>query len=294
MIGQKENISLLRLFDNLPHFIILSGEKGSGRTLMMKEECARRGIPVMEIKGDMETIRNLVSYSATTCANHCFLIDSSSLTREAANALLKTCEETPPTIHIVLKIEDGEMVMDTLFSRAFFLKMGRYSFEEKVEYLASIKNQYDIKDDEIDYLLGSFVNPGSINRLLMTTNRGKDLVDFVNLVIENIGRAPTFNVMKIEKQLAIKDENDKFPLDLFFYLFLRFFSNTQVVGEDANSKIFHIISRNKLLGLTADAIVKLRNNTLSKERILTQWIMLANECFGSKSNVEKNEKGAPA
>lgn len=271
------------MFDAFPHFLIIEGPKGSGRTTLVKEICKERNIHTEECAGDIATIREIVENSKTLDYEMCYIINANDLTREAGNALLKTCEESGPLTHIVLKSSEMSSILETLISRSFLIRMDPYSNEEILDFLSSIKKDYDIKDDDIPYLINTFITPGDVRSLLLTPNKGRDMVDYAHTFLANIDVVDSAEASKILNKLEFKDDqSDRYPSDLFMRLVLKILSYTKA-GSPKEA------FRNRRIYMnTADALSKMNNNALNKERILLQWIL---KCNGSPENREEFRGG---
>lgn len=271
MIGQKVNIKLLDAFKSFPRFLIVDGPKGSGRTTLVKHCCKNRGIFTVECAGDIETIRNIVSNSRTYVVDTCYILDSIDLTKEAANALLKTCEEAGPLVHIALKTSDLSSILETLLSRSLLIRMEPYSIEEVIDIIKALRNIYGIEDEDIPYLMNTFTTPGDLRQLLLTPNRGKELIDFAHKTIDHIEEVSDSNAAKIVNNLAFNKEPDKYPVELFLTVIMRILSNETRFNPITAQR------NRRLMMNTSEALRKLNNNALNKERIIYQWVLKCND-----------------
>ena len=278
MIGQKINIHLLSAFKNFPRFLVVEGPRGSGRTTLVKECCKRRGIFSQECAGDIETIRNIVINSRTFEMDTCYILDSNDLTKEAANALLKTCEEAGPLVHIALKTNDLSNVLETLLSRCLLIRMEPYSIEEIIDFIKAMRNIYNIEDEDFPYLMNTFTTPGDMRQLLLTPAKGKELIDFAHKTIEHIDEVSDANAAKIVNKMAFNKEPDKYPVELFLTVIMRILSNESRFNPMTANR------NRRLMINTSEALRKLTNNALNKERIIYQWVLKCNNTEGPRGD----------
>lgn len=278
MIGQKINLHLLDAFLTFPRFLVIEGPKGSGRTTLVKECCKHRGIFAIECAGDVETIRNIVITSRTSEVDTCYILDSNDLTKEAANALLKTCEEAGPLVHIALKTSDLSNVLETLLSRCLLIRMEPYSTEEIIDFIKAMRDIYGIQDEDFPYLMNTFTTPGDMRQLLLTPKRGKELIDFAHKTINHIDEVSDANAAKIVNMMAFNKEPDKYPVELFLTVIMRILSNETKFNPLTAAR------NRKLMINTSEALRKMMNNSLNKERIIYQWVLKCN-------NTESVSKG---
>ena len=272
MIGKYINKIYKQLINlqRVPNFIILIGEDGCGKRTLLKEYFRNKNIKYVEILGNIENIKNLTSLNNTLNDETAYIISGKTLTLQATSSLLKTTEETNNNIHIALLLNSNTQknIPDTLFSRALTISIGNPDLEDKIEYINFLKGIYDLKEDEIDELIKLNLTFGDLNKLLLTPNNGKDLLNFVKLVKDNLFKVRLVNALNIKNYLAVKDEKNLYPLDLFFNLFIN------SLGKENISK-----NLNNFIIFTSTCISKLNNVSINKEMLVINWIIKGRDIY---------------
>lgn len=272
MIGQKINIKFFSILDSFPHFLIVQGPVGSGRSTLVKEECAKRHIHVEEVAGDIATIREIVENSKKMDYDMCYIIDAEVMTKEAGNALLKTCEESGPRTHIVLKSSENTLMLETLLSRAIMIRMDPYSREDILEFVGTLKKDYGLTDDDVPYLLNLFTTPGDVKTLLLTPSKGRELIDYAETFLTNIDRVVPAEASKIITRLRYKDDQTEgYPAALFMRIVMRLLDFRRPESIEDAVRVQNLYKR------TSSALLKMGNPSLNKERIIMQWILSCNK-----------------
>lgn len=153
----RESLLAIVKSKNIPHALLFSGPKGSGKTSAarifaktlncestskslrgpkLEEPCNRcntcisvtngSNIDVIEIDAashrgidDVRSLREAVRLAPAGSKNKIYIIDESHmLTTEASNALLKTLEEPPDHVYFILATTNPEKLIETIRSRA--------------------------------------------------------------------------------------------------------------------------------------------------------------------------------
>lgn len=208
MIGQKR---LLKRVDKevsegkLPHFIILSGGRGSGKFLVANYIAQSLNAGICVTGKSVEAVRDLVSTVEKLTIPMVYVFrKAEELSAQAVNAMLKTLEEPSEYIYFVFTTRNEQMLLDTIKSRGTMYPMDIYSQAELVEYNKGepvpeyCKTPYDVD----------------------LFNRNSGLEDFVQLVVDNISTVPIVNAMKIADSVDVDGTDEtKFDLNLFFEVF---------------------------------------------------------------------------
>ena len=134
IVGQNHNLDIINRWDRLPNFIIIQGERHSGKTYLVKYLCEKFNKYYVEMHNGINDVRNLVNQMTKNSGAiyHFKNFDKASI--QAKNALLKITEETPEGNVIVIT---GNTQLNTLESRAIKIIMEAYSENEMVEYLSN-------------------------------------------------------------------------------------------------------------------------------------------------------------
>lgn len=127
LIGQKQNLELIGDWKQLPNFIIIQGDKNTGKHYMVLYLCELYKKYYVKVGNSVKEVRDLVNIMTpnSNTIYHFDNFDTASL--QAKNALLKVTEETPPGNCIIIT---GGPQIKTLNSRARKIIMQPYIFEE--------------------------------------------------------------------------------------------------------------------------------------------------------------------
>ena len=216
MIGQKRFKEYLdNVIHNFPGFTVLIGPRGSGKRMLSKLIAVRLGANYSECGIKVDEIREMIdtAYKAQDKIVYC-IADADNMRNEAKNALLKVTEEPPKNAYFILTVEDDSTLLPTIKSRGRVFYMSPYSESELIEYY---KSKNFISDIDINLIAEIAYCPYDVD---MIVRYGKEFIDFVELVLNNIDRVPAANAFKSANKLALKSEEDKYDLKLFFSTFM--------------------------------------------------------------------------
>ena len=214
IIGQTElKNKITTCIDNneLPKFIIIEGQEGSGRRTIAKFIAKLLCCPYTEFSTKVEDIRSLISlcYSQTSPIVYC-IANGENLSLNAKNALLKVAEE-PPKFATIILTTTGSGMIDTIRSRAVTFTMQPYSEKQLEKYITDNGLHNDI--------LKLANNIGECNEL--STINITEINDLVDNIITNIHRATIGNCLKLTSKFALKDDtvgiNIKYFVRAFSY-----------------------------------------------------------------------------
>lgn len=216
MIGQTELLNIINEqidFDDFPRFSIVVGAEGSGKkTLSMSVafalECQRVFIEP-KVDAVREMIKNVYSVKTPTL----YVIKDGNMSINAKNALLKVCEETPSNAYIMMLVSDINTVLDTLKSRAGVYYMQPYIEQEILEYA---DGKYKTTK-EVGIIADLCETPGDVDKLLDIGIT--EFYEYVEKVVNNIASVSSANAFKIANQIAFKDSDDGYDVDLFLRAF---------------------------------------------------------------------------
>ena len=257
MIGQNKIIGYIEVLienNKFPKFSIIKGPKGSGKKTLAKyigtllPDCTT----IVLDDNKIDTIRKVIADSMRNKGRPTLYIipDADSMSVNAKNSLLKITEEPPVGTYIIMTLANDYTMLPTILSRAFKMNMDNYTPYELKEYALSI----GMSEEDFDRI-GYFCNvPGEIKVV-----QGYDIdkfLGFVDLVIENIAEVEGANAFKIGEKLALKDEENKFDLALFWKAFnVQCFDRALNVDKRDYLKAIRITS-NHLKSLSATGINK--------------------------------------
>lgn len=218
VFGQENVIKTLNAFiqkDKIPHAYLFTGSRGVGKTsvarifassLNIKSEdiieidaASNRGIDdIREIRESVYTVPILSKYKL-------YIIDEAHmLTKDAANALLKTLEEPPQHCLFILATTEREKILDTVASRCQQINFEKPSNELVAEFLVDIASKEGIKLDKISATLiaknarGAFRDSLTLLQKIIDTNTdGKIDSRFINDILGVSEIENTLHVMRL-------------------------------------------------------------------------------------------------
>lgn len=211
LIGQTKLFNKfrdLRAQNALPQFIILAGDKGQGKSTMVKALAEIMGVPVVQPEAlKVDNIRALIDEANKLSHDIIYYLkDADDMTPQAENALLKVAEEPPKHCYIIMSITDPANILSTIKSRGQTYWLEPYTVEQLKQ----------VTDDNL--ILQCAQNIGQIKEL-QDIGAAK-LYKFCETVYDNVGKVSTLNSFNIGKHIQIKDDQDGYPLALFFYMMI--------------------------------------------------------------------------
>jgi DNA polymerase III delta prime subunit len=257
MIGQKRNLEFIdRVLSNntLPHFLVFVGPRGSGKTMLAKYVLSKLNekddYTFIPIGIGVNDIREMITSAYTDYSQKLYYIaDADTMSIAGKNAMLKVTEEPPKSSYIIMTVQDDSSLLATIKSRATVLYIEPYSKGELRQYC----------DDEEIISIAS--TPYEID--LMKTY-GKDFIDYVNLVIDNIAEVEPANAFKSSGKLAIKNE-EGYDVKLFFSAFLQL-CYKRMVNNDKPMMYARAIT------VTSKYLNKFSKLGISKQQIYDKWV----------------------
>ena len=266
MIGQANNRSKILSWieaDNVPHFIVIVGPRECGKTMLTKYLADKMNCmyAVSDIKVD--AIREIINtaYTATDAIVY-HIQNADNMRAEAKNALLKITEEPPKNAYFVMTIQNDSSLLATLKSRAQVLRVEPYTKEELKQYA---QEKYP-DDNWTDLLMNIVSTPYDID--VMSIYDKTAFIEYVNLVIDNIGAVEPANAFKSANNLQFKDtdlDRTKFELKLFFSAFVAICEQKIYNGLYDNKWADAIIVTTPYI----DAVDKLGVN---KQQLYDRWV----------------------
>lgn len=270
MIGQKallERISGQISRGKFPRFSILIGEKGSGKKELAKSIAQMMGHPAWiapDIKVD--TIRNIIETCYKAELPIFYVIpDCDNLSSAAANALLKVTEEPPKNAYFIITCENEDNLLSTIRSRGVAYMLEPYSYEDKCDY---ISQKYNPNDELMEFLLDVASTPGDIDALMSTDTFA--FRDFVALVVDNIAEVEGSNAFKISDKLALKGEDNKYDLRLFWKIFSAICVSNMYSADDP-------LMYARAIAITGDYAQQLNIRGINLQMLFDNWILSIRE-----------------
>lgn len=270
MIGQRvllERIGGQIERKRFPKFSILIGEKGSGKKTMAKDIAQMLGAMTVMIDTKVEAIREIIDLTYKVTDTTVYIIpDCDNMSSAAANALLKVTEEPPQDAYFILTCENEENLLSTIRSRGVTYMLEPYTYDDKCDYLDTCEKRP--KEDDVEFVLEVASNIGEIEQLLnMDINAFRD---YVTLVIDNIAEVSDSNSFKIGDKIALKDEEDKYSLKLFWKVFNSVCVDKMRAGDDP-------LKYARAIGVTGDYAQQLNIRGINKPMLFDNWIISIRE-----------------
>lgn len=267
MIGQeylRYKLDSMLNADNLPHFIIFVGPRGSGRTMLTKYIADKLSAiyTISDIKVD--AIREVIDTAYKTSDRVVYHIkDADTMRAEAKNAMLKITEEPPKNAYFVMTVENDANLLDTIKSRAFVEHMEPYTPNQLSEYAKSKYSQFD------KLILDIAVTPYQIDILV---HYGSEFIEYVKLVLDNIGAVESANAFKSGSKIAFKDDPDKYDLTVFLRTFMVLCCNKLKAGLYDNIWAEYSI-------ITNNYIEKSAKLGVNKQQLYDMWVFDIREAY---------------
>lgn len=210
-VGQTKAVRMLDIWNKrsaFPHFLIVAGERGSGRktfaTLFAQEIDAHVSI-LPDISVD--SIRRLVELSYGIDKRMVYVIpDADRMSAAASNSLLKLTEEPPENAYIVMTLLSLENTLGTLISRSQQIVLDGYDNTELSQLTSN------------PLISQLATTPGMLYELqLKEEGYAKELADFCVKLVNHIDSVTIVNALKSATKLKMKEADTKgFELNMFF------------------------------------------------------------------------------
>lgn len=218
MIGQKillETINKMTL-ENCPRFIIITGQKGQGKTELILEISKKLGISFINFKTSIDEMREMIDLAYKQTEPILFIISNAdNMSLNAKNSILKLVEEPPNNIIVIIELEDINNTLPTIKSRCLELQMENYTEEEIEEMINKIIP--NITELQKAILLDCCQNYYQIE--LLNKYGIEEFYKYVEKVVNNIYKVQSANSFKITEKLDIKGGGNGYDLNLFFNIF---------------------------------------------------------------------------
>ena len=261
MIGQRcvqQQIKSAIESKSLARFIILVGERGSGRKTLANEIAKLLKANCAIVDKGVDAIRDVIENSYKITSEIIYVLDGDGMSPSAKSSLLKITEEPPNNARFVLTVTDLNQTLDTLISRACIYRMDNYTKADIAQFAGTddwrfpnfCTNKY-----EVDLMLKYGIN---------------EFHDFVNLVVDNIGDVSSANALKVEERVSFKDTDDKYDMKIFLQAF-----RTECMDRVYGDSVLSTSEKMKYLDWIKIATKKLevmRTPTVNKQSLFDMFI----------------------
>ena len=240
---------------NLSHAQLISGEDGIGKSilaeilgkLILNGDVNREYVDIINYKpiktsfgvDDVRDIIDEVNKKPFEGDKKVIIIhQGNKLTIQAQNALLKTIEEPPTEVYIIILCESLELILDTIKSRCEIYKLTPLTKDELYKYIA-IKG-YDYSEEEKSSAIAfSEGIPGRIDRYFSDTELQELRDKIVDLLLQ-LTNNEIEAILEKEEQLVSYKQNKEEVINVLSSFIRDILVNKEVYNENL------IINRDKI------------------------------------------------
>lgn len=240
---------------NLSHAQLISGEDGIGKSilaeilgkLILNSDLNREYVDIINYRpskasfgvDDVREIIDEVNKKPFEGDKKVIIIhQGNKLTIQAQNALLKTIEEPPTEVYIIILCESLELILDTIKSRCEIYKLTPLTKDELYKYIA-IKG-YDYSEEEkASAIAFSEGIPGRIDRYFSDTELQELRDKIVDLLLQ-LTNNEIEAILEKEEQLVSYKQNKEEVINVLSSFIRDILVNKEVYNENL------IINRDKI------------------------------------------------
>ena len=240
---------------NLSHAQLISGEDGIGKSilaeilgkLILNGDLNREYVDIINYRpskasfgvDDVREIIDEVNKKPFEGDKKVIIIhQGNKLTIQAQNALLKTIEEPPTEVYIIILCESLELILDTIKSRCEIYKLTPLTKDELYKYIA-IKG-YDYSEEEKSSAIAfSEGIPGRIDRYFSDTELQELRDKIVDLLLQ-LTNNEIEAILEKEEQLVSYKQNKEEVINVLSSFIRDILVNKEVYNENL------IINRDKV------------------------------------------------
>ncbi|EKQ52110.1 MULTISPECIES: DNA polymerase III subunit delta' [unclassified Clostridium] len=292
IIGHKNIIHSIdnrKLNDSFSHANLIVGNDGIGKSLIAKYISNN----IIKEKGDVESV-DIVKYHPSSNSfgvddvrniinevnkkpyegdkKVLILYGCDKLTAQAQNALLKTIEEPPKGVFLILLSDSLEIILDTIKSRCQIYKLTPLSKDEILEYIDYKYTDLALEDKKSAIAYSAGV-PGKVDKFLNDESL-KKLRDICIELMEDIIKREQGIVLKYEELLK-NSKDDKFEL---LSILLSYIRDIMLFKELNNTEF--IVNFDKIYKIKDIS----RGLSYKKLNIMLEYIEEARINFNSNTN----------
>lgn len=231
-IGYKtliNNFKFRCMNNTLSHAHLIAGEDGIGKSnlanilakLILNGDLNREYVDIINYKSNkssfgVDDVRNIIDeiYKKPFEGDKKVIIiyEGNKLTIQAQNALLKTIEEPPQGVHIIILCESLELILDTIKSRCEIYKLTPLTKEELYDYI--MMKEFNYNENEIKAAIAfSEGIPGRIDRYFNDDNLKKTRNKLIDLV-KDLNKNNFEVILHYEENLSMLKDNKEEILNI--------------------------------------------------------------------------------
>lgn len=265
MIGQVDilnNVDYWVETNTFPRFLIISGQKGSGKTTLSKEIARRMGAYLVECELTVDAVRTAVTNCYKCAGTTVYLFrDADKMSQAAKNAMLKITEEPPRQAHFIVTVQNSENMLETLRSRATNIQMAPYSYEELDEFYNNYTQKRDLLIRAVCDVPGMMLEMEKIDV--------KELVNFCDTIVDNIQQVTGVNAFKIVQRIKLKEESTGYDPELFFHCMM--YAILRKLDNEPLGKTKYKYAR--MLCITSKYRREFNLTGIKKDSTLDMWVL---------------------
>lgn len=256
----KNQISKSIKSDKLSHAHLLVGENGIGKSILAKnigfmilgKDQDKQYVDLLEWRTEknkstigVNSIRTLIEeinkkpYEGDKKV--IIIYDADKMTTQAQNAFLKTIEEPPKNVTILLLCENLEVILDTIKSRCQIHKLRNLNVGEMEEFLKINYSALSVEEIRVIVAFSDGI-PGKAQRFI-EDNNFKDIRNITMEILLNLNKVGTEELIRYEKKLSNQKEN----FEEILTAFLSYIRDTIIYKEIEEENL--IINIDKLLNI---------------------------------------------
>lgn len=211
MIGQSANKSYIKQCienNSFPRFVIVTGERGSGKKTMAKYIAKQLKAYEIYPGNSVEAVREAIENSYKCAGTTAYIFpDADKMSIQAKNAMLKITEEPPRQAYFIMTVESMNNTLSTLKSRGTEIQMECYGTLELEQLIAE-------PNDNDKLALAIATTPGQLEQL--RSLNVTEFYAFCEKVLDNVATVTGVNAFKIGNNFKFKDDGEGYDPVLFF------------------------------------------------------------------------------
>lgn len=271
MVGQNETLNTVDYWirtDSVPRFMIISGDKGSGKATLSKEISHRMRAYLIECELSVDAVREAVKNCYRCAGTTVYLFkDADKMSTAAKNAMLKITEEPPRQAHFIVTVQNANNMLETLRSRATNIAIAPYSADELDQFYHNYTRKKNPLIREVCSVPGMMLEMEGIDV--------EELLNFCATIVDNIQQVTGVNAFKIVQRIRLKEDGNGHDPELFFHCMK--YTLLLKMKESSND----IQTQQKLarmLKVTCKYHQELNITGVKKDSTLDMWVLAMREC----------------
>lgn len=210
MIGQSQAVTLIEKMnkrDAIPHFILITGPKGCGKTTLAriirrKLKCSRHDFieDAPRKVDDVRAIKRRIHQAPMKGRCRVWLIDEChKLTSDAQDEFLKMLEDTPRHVYFIFTTTDPQKLKKTIKDRATSIVVKPLTYPHLMELLKYICKEEKIKLSEEVFVKIIECSEGSARKALVFLNSIMHLSDTkeqLNSIVSETAEMQAFEIVR--------------------------------------------------------------------------------------------------